>query len=40
MLLVADAASNDLAVIRTETGGLITLIPVGPKPRDIAIKVF
>jgi DNA-binding beta-propeller fold protein YncE len=42
MLLVVDAASNDLAVIRanTPTPRLVTLIPVGQSPRDLAIKVF
>ena len=40
MLLVVDAASNDLAVLRAKTGGLITLIPVGMRPRDVAVKVF
>jgi hypothetical protein len=29
-----------LAVIRAKTSSLITLIPVGARPRDIAIKVF
>jgi hypothetical protein len=27
-------------VIRPKTANLITLIPVGPKPRDLAVKVF
>jgi len=40
ILLVVDAASNDLAVIRPKTANLITLIPVGTRPRDLAIKVF
>jgi len=40
MLLVVDTQSNDLAVVRTATGGLITLIPVGAHPRDIALKEF
>lgn len=40
ILLVADAASNDVAVIRTQTSSLVTLIPVGSAPRDIAIKEF
>jgi YVTN family beta-propeller protein len=40
MLLVVDSQSNDLAVVRTATSGLITLIPVGQRPRDIAIKMF
>jgi YVTN family beta-propeller protein len=50
-LLVVDTASNDLAVIRTRTAqpagnalappqSPITLIPTGPKPRDLAVKVF
>ena len=51
MLLVVDTASNDLAVIRTKTlpanslvmsppQSPITLIPVGSRPRDLALKVF
>jgi YVTN family beta-propeller protein len=40
ILLVVDTTSNDLAVIRAKTSSLITLIPVGARPRDIAIKVF
>jgi YVTN family beta-propeller protein len=40
MLLVVDTASNDLAVIRVKTSSLITLIPVGSHPRDLAIKMF
>jgi hypothetical protein len=42
MLLVADSASSDIAVIRTNipTPVLVTLIPVGTAPRDIAVKTF
>ncbi|MGH9725245.1 MAG: YncE family protein, partial [Candidatus Acidiferrales bacterium] len=40
ILLAVDSASNDLAVIRAETGSLITLIPLGAGPRDLAVKVF
>jgi YVTN family beta-propeller protein len=40
ILLVADSASNDLAVVRTKTLSLITLIPTGSRPQDVAIKVF
>jgi YVTN family beta-propeller protein len=40
LLLVVDTQSNDLAVVRRDTGGLITLIPVGQRPRDIAVKEF
>jgi hypothetical protein len=47
---VVDTASNDLAVIRTRIAqpssalgppqSPITLIPVGPHPRDLAVKIF
>ncbi|MBI3404163.1 MAG: hypothetical protein HY046_01745 [Acidobacteria bacterium] len=40
LLLVVNEKSNDLAVVRTYTQSLITLIPVGERPRDLAIKVF
>jgi len=40
VLLVADAASNDLAAIRVRTSSLMTLIPVGSRPRDLAVKSF
>jgi YVTN family beta-propeller protein len=40
ILLAVDTASNDLAVIRVKTSSLITLIPVGSHPRDLAIKMF
>ncbi len=40
MLLVIDEASGDLAVIRTRTDSLITLIPVGAAPQRVALKTF
>jgi len=40
MLLVADEASADLAVIRTRTDSLITLIPLGSQPQRLALKTF
>lgn len=40
MLLVADESSNDIAVIRTRTDSLITLIPIGSSPQRIALKTF
>jgi YVTN family beta-propeller protein len=40
ILAVVDTSSDDLAVIRTKTSSLITLIPTGPQPRSLAIKVF
>jgi len=40
MVLVADEASADLAVIRTRTDSLITLIPIGAQPQRIALRTF
>lgn len=40
MLLVLDEASGDLAVIRTRTDSLLTLIPVGSHPQRLAVKTF
>lgn len=43
LLLVADSASADVAVIRTDTAGgptLFTLLPAGPQPNDIVTKSF
>jgi YVTN family beta-propeller protein len=40
MLLVVDESSDDLAVIRTRSDSLITLIPVGSHPQRLAVKTF
>jgi len=40
LLLVVNEGSNDLAVIRPRVRTLQTLIPVGPRPRDLAVKLF
>lgn len=40
MLVVVDPSSDELAVIRARTSSLITLIPTGSHPRDVAIKMF
>ncbi len=40
LLLVVNEGSNNLAVIRTRTNSLMTLIPVGLRPRDVAVKIF
>jgi len=40
LLLVVNEGSNDLAVVRVRTQSLITMIPVGDRPRDIAVKLF
>jgi hypothetical protein len=38
--MVANEASHPLAVICLRTHSLITLIPVGSRPRSLAIKLF
>jgi DNA-binding beta-propeller fold protein YncE len=40
ILVVVDTASDELAIVRAKTSGLITLIPTGAQPHDLAIKVF
>ena len=40
MLLVVDESSDDIAVIRTRTDSLLTLIPVGSHPQRLALKTF
>jgi YVTN family beta-propeller protein len=40
MLLVVNESSGDLAVIRTRTDSLLTMIKVGPEPRSLAVKLF
>jgi YVTN family beta-propeller protein len=40
LLLVVDATSGDVAVIRTMTRSLFTLLPCGTKPNDIVVKAF
>ena len=40
LLFAVDALSGDVAVIRTSTGGLFTLLPTGRQPNAIAIKSF
>jgi YVTN family beta-propeller protein len=40
LLLAVNEDSGNLAIIRTSTHSLITLVPVGPRPSDLAIKVF
>jgi len=40
MLLVADEASADLAIVRTRTDSLITLIPIPAEPQRLALKTF
>jgi DNA-binding beta-propeller fold protein YncE len=42
LLLALNQASGDLAVIRisTDNAGLLTMIPVGDNPTEIAVKLF
>jgi len=40
LLLVVDAQSGDLAVVRTSTQSLFTLLPTGRQPNAIAVKAF
>jgi YVTN family beta-propeller protein len=40
LLLVVSEGSGDLAVIRVRTNFLVTMIPVGSHPQDLAVKLF
>lgn len=40
LLFAVDARSGDVAVIRTATHSLLTLLPAGSRPNEIAIKSF
>jgi hypothetical protein len=40
LLMVVDSGSNDLALVRTKTRALFTLLPLGKKPSGIAVKSF
>jgi YVTN family beta-propeller protein len=40
LLFVVDAGSSDVAVIRTSTSSLFTLLPTGRRPNAIAVKAF
>jgi YVTN family beta-propeller protein len=40
LLLVVNHDSNDLAVIRVRTSSLLTMVPVGAHPSDVAVLRF
>jgi YVTN family beta-propeller protein len=40
LLVVVNEGSSDVAVIRVRTNSLLTMIPVGNKPQDLAVKLF
>jgi YVTN family beta-propeller protein len=40
LLLIVSQGSGDLAVIRVRTNFLVTMIPVGERPEELAVKLF
>jgi len=40
LLLAVSQGSGDLAVVRVRTNFLVTMIPVGDHPQDLAVKLF
>src|SRR5437016_7790158 len=40
LLLVVSQGSGDLAVIRVRTNLLVTMIPVGDRPQELAVKLY
>jgi YVTN family beta-propeller protein len=40
LLVVVNEGSSDVAVIRVRTNSLLTMIPVGDRPQDLAVKLF
>jgi len=40
LLLVVSQASGDLAVIRVRTNSLVTMVPVGDRPEEVAVKLY
>jgi len=40
LLLVVSQGSGDLAVIRVGTNFLVTMVPVGDRPQDLAVKLY
>jgi YVTN family beta-propeller protein len=40
LLLVVSQGSGELAIIRVRTNFLVTMIPVGSHPQDLAVKLF
>jgi YVTN family beta-propeller protein len=40
LLIAVNQGSGDVAVIRVRTNSLLTMIPVGDSPRDLAVKLF
>jgi len=40
LILVVDHASGDLGVVRVRTNSTLTMVPVGDRPQDLAVKLF
>lgn len=40
LLLVVSQGSDDLAVIRVRTDFLVTMVPVGTRPQELAVKLY
>jgi DNA-binding beta-propeller fold protein YncE len=40
LLLVVSQGSGDLAVVRVRTNFLVTMIPVGERPQELAVKLY
>jgi YVTN family beta-propeller protein len=40
LLMVVNQGSGDVAVIRVRTNSMLTMIPVGNQPQDLAVKLF
>ena len=40
LLLIVSQGSGDLTVIRVRTNFLVTMIPVGDRPEELAVKLF
>jgi YVTN family beta-propeller protein len=40
LLIAVNQGSGDVAVIRVRTNSLLTMIPVGNGPQDLAVKLF
>jgi YVTN family beta-propeller protein len=40
LLVVVNQGSGDVAVIRVRTNSLLTMIPVGDGPQNLAVKLF
>jgi len=40
LLLVVSQGSGELAVVRVRTNSLVTMVPVGDRPQELAVKLY